>query len=223
MQVTSEAGRTRIGLVSTEPIRLEGFHSAFEDHASILIVVGDLDTLLADSSLNYLILDLSYDFQWMAVQSRVKRMRPDIHQILVGPSCDEELVLKSIAAGGRAYLDSNCGPLKVRQAVESVIQGSIWAPRRVLSKLIDQLLEQNAVADQETVPSFSPRERQVLDLIMTARSNREICVGAGYRGAHGEGLRSKLDAEDGNGQPSVAIGAGHPSVDARPLAAAVLG
>jgi len=88
-------------------------------------------------------------------------------------------VLKSIAAGARAYLDSNCGPLKVRQAVETVIQGSIWAPRRVLSKLIDQLLMQNAVVAPVAAPSFSPRERQVLDLIMTARSNREIATELG--------------------------------------------
>jgi DNA-binding NarL/FixJ family response regulator len=179
MEVTSGARRTRVGLIATEPMRLAGFHSSFEDHATILIAVGDLDTLLADYSLSYLILDLSYHVEWMAVQSRVRRARPDIRQILVGPPCSEESVLKLIAAGARAYLDSNCGPLKVRQAVETVIQGSIWAPRRVLSKLIDQLLVQNAAVAPIAAPSFSPRERQVLDLIMTARSNREIATELG--------------------------------------------
>jgi DNA-binding NarL/FixJ family response regulator len=55
-----------------------------------------------------------------------------------------------------------------------VIQGSIWAPRRVLSKLIDRLLTQSTPSVLLPAPTFSPRERQVLDLIMTACSNREI-------------------------------------------------
>jgi DNA-binding NarL/FixJ family response regulator len=59
--------------------------------------------------------------------------------------------------------------------VESVIQGTIWAPRRVLSVLIDQLMSRPVAAMEPSAPpAFSPRERQVLDLIMTACSNREI-------------------------------------------------
>jgi DNA-binding NarL/FixJ family response regulator len=161
-------------LICTEPIRLMGLVSSFEDHPSIRIHIGELDMLLADRSLHYLILDVNYDPLRLETQSRVRRLRPDIGQIVLGPAGDEELVLRSIGAGSRAYLDSSCGPLAVRQAVESVIQGYIWAPRRILTKLIDRLLTQSAVTLPLPVPTFSPRERQVLDLIMSACSNREI-------------------------------------------------
>src|SRR6202021_1605159 len=79
----------------------------------------------------------------------------------------------------RAYLEPDCGPQAVRQAVELVAQGSIWAPRRVLSKLIDRLLHQGSEGVALPAPTFSPRERQVLDLIMTACSNREIAAELG--------------------------------------------
>ena len=49
--------------------------------------------------------------------------------------------MNAIIAGARAYLDLRAGPEMVRKAIEAVTEGSIWAPRRVLSKLIDRLLK----------------------------------------------------------------------------------
>lgn len=175
MQDNSRSTCVRVGLICTEPIRLTGLCSAFDHHASIVIAVGDLDTLLRDASLRFLILDLSFDPKWFEILSMVRRARPDIQQIVVGPFGNDEQILRSIRAGARGFLDPSSGPLALRQAVEGVIHGSIWAPRRVLSAMIDQLLSRpSAPTAEQMAPSFSPRERQVLDLIMTACSNREI-------------------------------------------------
>jgi DNA-binding NarL/FixJ family response regulator len=130
--------------------------------------------LLADLTLRYMILDVSVCSDWMEKLSMVRRVRPDIHQIVLGPAGNDEQILRSIIAGARAYLDPNSGPLAVRLAVETVIQGCIWAPRRLLSKIIERLLSQQGTSLPLPSPVLSPRERQVLDLIMTASSNREI-------------------------------------------------
>jgi DNA-binding NarL/FixJ family response regulator len=161
-------------LVSTQHIREIGLASAFDDHSTIVITTGDLDQLLADDGLGYLLLDVSTDPNWMETQIMVRRVRPDIRQIVLGPAENDELILRSIAAGARGYLDSNSGPFSVMQAVETVVQGSIWAPRKLLAKLIDRLLTQHGGAVTLASPALSPRERQVLELIMSARSNREI-------------------------------------------------
>ncbi len=167
----------RVGLFSNEPIRLTGLTGAFEDHPAIDIVVDDFEVLLGDTSVACLILDAGDDPEWMDKQLRVRRMRPDIRLAVLGPAGDEELVLQAIRAGARAYLDLNCEPFAVRQALEVMMDGSIWAPRRVLAKLLDRLLSQSVPrvpVMEAPAPAFSPRERQVLDLIMTACSNREI-------------------------------------------------
>jgi DNA-binding NarL/FixJ family response regulator len=174
MHVRAGFSPTRVALISTEPIRLAGLYSAFEDHPSITLVVGELEVLLADHSLTFLILDAIYDSAWLELQALVRRLRPDMRQIVFGPPGNEELIQRTIGDGARAYLASNTGPPAVRKAVEAVIDGTIWAPRRVLSRLIDGLLSQGALKIPLVVPVFSPRERQVLDLIMTACSNREI-------------------------------------------------
>jgi DNA-binding NarL/FixJ family response regulator len=175
MQVNSRSTAVRVGLVSTEPIRVAGLCSAFDHHPFIQVAVGDLDTLLEDASLRFLILDLSFEPKWFDDLEMVRKMRPDIRQVIIGPPGEDEQILRSIRAGVRAFLDPSAGPLALRQAVEAVIQGTIWAPRRLLSVMIDQLMSRPAgPVLPATAPTFSPRERQVLDLIMTACSNREI-------------------------------------------------
>jgi DNA-binding NarL/FixJ family response regulator len=62
----------------------------------------------------------------------------------------------------------------VRQAIEVVTSGSIWAPRRLLSRLIDRLLNVNLAIHTTPVPQLTPREEQVLKLILLANSTREI-------------------------------------------------
>jgi DNA-binding NarL/FixJ family response regulator len=104
----------------------------------------------------------------------IRSARPDIRLIVIGPGGDEELVQNSIIAGARAYLDLNAGPEMVRMAIEVVTEGSIWAPRRLLSKLIDRLLKVSDPVLPAAIPQLTTRERQVLELIMMARSNREI-------------------------------------------------
>jgi DNA-binding NarL/FixJ family response regulator len=168
-----------VGVIASEPIRLTGLVSVFDNHPSIQIVLGDLDSIFLDFSVHHLVLDLGDSARTMETQTLVRKARPDIRQVVLGPAGDDELILRSLRAGARAYLDFNCGPLAVRQAVEAVIQGSIWAPRRLLSMLIDRLLATAGPGTPAPAPVLSPRERQVLDLIMTARSNREIAVELG--------------------------------------------
>jgi DNA-binding NarL/FixJ family response regulator len=131
-------------------------------------VQGNLESLLADDSMHYLILDVNDSTRWMETQSTISRLRPDVRQLVLGPSGDDELILRSISAGARGYLDANSRPFAVRMATEAVIEGGIWAPRRL------QLLNRRNPSVSLAAPTLSPRERQVLDLIMTSHSNREI-------------------------------------------------
>jgi DNA-binding NarL/FixJ family response regulator len=175
----------RIGVVADEPIRLAGLSSIFdqperEGRAQMVPVLGAMRELLAKPALKYLVVDLQSSPQGMAALETIRRARPDVRMIVIGPSGDEELVLKSIIAGARAYLDLSASPETVRDAVEIVTQGSIWAPRRLLSKLIDRLLE-NPEAGPISMPSttLTSRESQVMELILKARSNREIALQLG--------------------------------------------
>ncbi|MGA2086818.1 MAG: response regulator transcription factor [Terracidiphilus sp.] len=169
----------RIGLVSDEPIRLEGLASIFdqpaqEGHARLIPVTGTLDELLARSTLEYLVVDLHSSSVGLKALKAIRHRRPGIRLIVIGPQGNDQLVLDSIIAGARAYLESTAGPDTVRTAIEVVTGGSIWAPRRLLSKLIDRLLKVPHSGLTSAGPHLTGRERQVLELVLMARSNREI-------------------------------------------------
>jgi DNA-binding NarL/FixJ family response regulator len=168
-----------IGLVSDEPMRLEGLVSIFDQpsydgNAPLLPVPGPLPEMLLHTSLEYLVVDLHSSPGGLAILDSIRRARPALKLIVIGPEGNDELVLESIVAGARAYLDLSADTAMVRQAIEVVTSGSIWAPRRLLSKLIDRLLKVPDPSLTNSTLHVTAREKEVLDLILQARSNREI-------------------------------------------------
>lgn len=169
----------RIGLVTDEPIRLEGLTCIFEQpskdgYARLLPVTGSMEELLAAADLEYLVVDLHSSPSSLEILDAIRRVRPAVRLIVIGPEGDDELVMEAIIAGARAYLDLTADPDTVRMAIDVVTGGSIWAPRRLLSKLIDRLLKVPDTSLLNANPHLTARERQVLELILMARSNREI-------------------------------------------------
>ena len=196
----------RIGVLAGEPIRLAGLSSIFEEPAEkgrprLVSVVGTLPQLLADRELQYLVVDFNSSSEGMKTLEEVKRARPGMRQIVIGPDKEDELVLEAITAGARAYLDSSADPHTVRMAIDIVVSGSIWAPRKLLSKLIDRLLGVPAGGSPNHGGlELTSREREVLDLILLARSNREIAEQLGIEErtvkAHVGRLMRKTGAEN---------------------------
>lgn len=169
----------RIGVLAGEPIRLEGLTMIFEEgpqpgRPGLIPVVGELKELVGNPAVDYLVVDLNSTAGGMEVLHEARRARPALKQIVIGPKNDDELVLKAVIAGARAYLDSDAGPETVRMAIDVVVSGSIWAPRRLLSELIDRLLNVPHGNAGGHGPQLTDREREVLKLILLAKSNREI-------------------------------------------------
>jgi len=168
-----------IGLVSDQPIRLEGLMSIFDQPASEGVpamrpIAGTLEEMLKRHTLEYLVLDTETSSGSLVMLESIRRSRPNLRLIVIGPEGNDEMVLESIIAGARAYLDMSTDTETVRQAIETVTSGSIWAPRRLLSKLIDRLLKLPDSSLTNGAPYLTEREKQVLELILLARSNREI-------------------------------------------------
>ena len=167
----------RIGVVAGEPIRTAGLKSIFEQPAEegktrLVPVVGTISELLSGAAPEYIVVDL-HDSSGLETVESIHRLRPEIRLIVIGPQNNDEYVLNAIMAGARGYLDPAAGPEVVYRAIEIVTSGSIWAPRRLLSRLIDRLLR---VPDASITggSQLTLRERQVLELILSAHSNREI-------------------------------------------------
>jgi DNA-binding NarL/FixJ family response regulator len=205
MASVNHTNSIRIGVMAGEPIRLEGLSSVFErepefGQKSLTPIIGEIAKLLEDRDLEYIVIDLNSPNGGMKTLTEIRRQRPDLRLIVIGPAGNDELVLDSIIGGARAYLDVTAGPRTVREAIEVVVSGSIWAPRKLLSLLIDRLLTSGDGSLSNLAPHLTIRERQVLDLILLARSNREIAHELGIEErtvkAHVGRLMRKTGAEN---------------------------
>ncbi|MGB7263884.1 MAG: response regulator transcription factor [Terracidiphilus sp.] len=169
----------RIGVPAGEPVRVAGLASIFdlpaqEDQAQLVPVIGTLPELLALEDIDYFVVDLHSSSGGLEELQTIRRARPEIRSIVIGPEGDDELVLNAIIAGARAYLGQSAGPGLVRLAIGVVTSGSIWAPRRLLCRVIDRLLKTPSTRQASGSSQLTPREQQVLELITMAHSTREI-------------------------------------------------
>src|ERR1700679_2291923 len=101
------SGPVHIGLVSDENIRLEGLVSIFDllarsGSASLLPITGTLQEMLARPALEYLVVDLHGAPNGLDIVERIRRARPALCLIVIGPEGNDQLVMESIIAGARA-------------------------------------------------------------------------------------------------------------------------
>ena len=112
------------------------------------------------------------------VMASLKVTRPRLRIILTGSGLDEESVLKAITFGAKGYVDAAASPADFVQAIRIVSQGSVWAPRRVLSMFIERESSHVSISPGPISPAgrvmFTDREKEVLELLVGGRSNKEI-------------------------------------------------
>lgn len=194
------APRLRVALLESEPVRVQGFLSLFQGHPRIDFVVFDLPGLFADREFTLALIGLHGDQLTPGLLGTIRGLRPDLRLIVMGPEADDEAILAAIGAGAKAYLEASATREQVEQAIEIVNQGSIWAPRRVLSLFVDRVTRPIARPAAHSTVQFTAREREVLKLLVAARSNREIAknLGIGERTvkAHVAKLMRKVGVEN---------------------------
>src|SRR5215467_12160962 len=116
----------RVAVVESDPLRFVGFRALFDSEAD-LGQLPDIDLVLLGNRGSQNLYD---------VMASLKAVRPDLKILVTGSGMDEESVLKAIAAGAKGYVDEAAAPAEFIQALRRVNQGSVWAPRRVLSTFI---------------------------------------------------------------------------------------
>jgi DNA-binding NarL/FixJ family response regulator len=104
----------------------------------------------------------------------LKAIRPCLRIIVIGSGMEDETILKVITFGAKGYVDAAASPADFVQAIRIVSQGSVWSPRRILSRFI----ERASVAPGWIFPAnrntLTEREKEVLEMLVVGRSNKEI-------------------------------------------------
>ena len=163
-----------MGLVATDPLRMIGLQAIFGDDGGVefiaLTVPGELDV----AGLGLVMVDAGCTDYLFELLLAFRRKHPRLKLIVMGEETDLAFIQRVIGAGVNGYLALIAKEGEIRMAIDVVLDGSVWAPRKVLARL----LEANGagVTDSGTrmVPKITEREAQVLRLLAAGRANREI-------------------------------------------------
>jgi DNA-binding NarL/FixJ family response regulator len=169
----------RLAVVESDPLRFVGFRALFDSEADFELVSASLPELAIEKNIDLVLLGSRGGQGLFDQMASLKAARPDLRIIVTGSGMDEETILKAIASGAKGYVDEAAAPAEFVQAIRVVNQGSVWAPRRVLSMFIERVTSSPGRIFPAGRVTFTDREKEVLEMLVAGRSNKEIGAALG--------------------------------------------
>ena len=169
----------RIAVVESDPLRFVGFRALFDSETDFELISSSLPDIAAQQSVDLILLGYRSGQNLFDLMASLKAARPDLRIIVTGSGMDDETVLKAIASGAKGYVDEAASPTEFVQAIRIVNEGSVWAPRKVLSMFIERVTSAPGRIFPAGRVTFTDREREVLEMLVAGRSNKEIGAALG--------------------------------------------
>ena len=169
----------RIAVVEGDPLRFVGFRALFDSETDFELISATVQDLASRENVDLVLLGSRGSQNLFDLMASLKAARPDLRIIVTGSGADEETILKAIAAGAKGYGDEAAAPTEFVQAIRIVHQGPVWAPRRVLSTFIERVSSAPGRIFPAGRVTFTDREKEVLEMLVAGRSNKEIGAALG--------------------------------------------
>lgn len=164
----------RVAVIESDPLRLIGLRTCLGSASDFELSSASLADASAQQSIDLVLLGNHIGSNLFEVVATLKAARPDLRVIVMGAGMDEENILKAIASGAKGYIDEAADPTEFEQAFRVVNHGSVWAPRRVLSLFIERVSNSPGRIFPAGRVCFTHREKEVLEMLVAGRSNKEI-------------------------------------------------
>lgn len=169
--------RLRVGVIAGDPLRMLGFQSLFADHIVIAIVpVGDTEPLdaLATLGIDLVVVAAQNTSQVFEAIRDIRAACPAMRLIVMATHDEPEFIERVLRVGAHGYLTATAARPEIEEAIAQVYDGQTWTPLRAAESA-----PTTAAVNQSAPPGpegYTERELQVLDLLHTGQSNREIAT-----------------------------------------------
>jgi len=173
----------RVLVADDHALLRRGLRLLFADHlpgAAVVDVAGFEEALAAlaqGPAFDLAILDL--DMPGMAGAASLRRLRstwPQLRVVVLSASETREHVLAAIGAGAHGYLLKSMDNAEMVRALKQVLAGTIYVPGFMTDA---PALGDAAATPAPTAAELTPRQRQVLQLLIDGKSNKEISSALG--------------------------------------------
>lgn len=173
--------KIRVALVDDHPMLREGVVSTLDAEPDFEVVGqgSNADEALAlarDHLPDLIILDVSMGGGGINAARAIAAACPIVKIVMLTVSEDEEDVLAALKVGARGYVLKGVGGPDLVRIVRSINAGEPYVTPSLAASLLRELREQptDKKAAPDPLSELTERERQILELVATGRSNKEV-------------------------------------------------
>lgn len=198
----------RVLLVDDQSLFREGLRTLLSTRAD-LEVVGEAGdgaqalSIAADVRPDVVLMDLQMPVtDGVRATAALRERLPDIRVLVLTTFDDETNVIGALRAGAAGYLLKDASVETLVGAIHAAARGESFLQSTVTGTVVDALtrLMSAGPAASALVMPLSPREREILRLVSTGASNKEIadrlCLAEGTVKNHVTNILVKLDVRD---------------------------
>ena len=181
------------------------------DNIEVVAEMEDVDDLIrtiGETDAEIILLDLELEHtHGVDALKLVRENAPDVKVIIYTSHDEEDRIVQAAELGVDGYLLKGCGQRELVNAIESVSTGGIALESTVAGKLMQHMNRRSNESVADTV-RFSKHEAQVLKLIASGKTNRDIgetlFISESTVKFHVHAILNKLDASNRTEAVSIA-------------------
>jgi DNA-binding NarL/FixJ family response regulator len=139
------------------------------------------------------VIDISMpDLNGIEATQQIAKQAPDTKIVVLTMHDSEELARKVLEAGARAFVLKSDAVRDLANAVKTVVKGKPFFSGKISEMLLRGYLEGSRKSEMESIPTLTPREREVVQLLAEGKSSKEVASILGTSPATVETQRSKI-------------------------------
>jgi len=174
--------QTTVSIVDDHPVFRDGLRRCLEACKSIRVAAAvsggeDLWRSLSSGSVPEIVLmDIEMpDANGIELTKQLTEKYPDVRVVMLTAFSDTERVVAALKAGAVGYLLKNVSPDVICSTVQSVAAGENMLSGEIAGRVLREFeSERRQDEHRERLAALTPREEEILELLATGESNREI-------------------------------------------------
>lgn len=171
----------RIVVVDDHPLLREGVARSLEESGRFTIVGqgGSADEairLAAEHDPDLILLDLSIPGGGLNAARAIGESAPEVKIVVLTASEADEDIMTALKAGAKGYVLKGVGSATLVDIVQGVADGESYVSPALAARLLTEMRGRggSSVAGESPLAGLTPREEEILRLVGTGQSNKEI-------------------------------------------------
>lgn len=190
--------RIEVLLVDDHRIFREGLRASMNDYEFVSVVgeaVDGQDALEKIKQLSpaVILIDLNMpNMSGLEVTPIIRRRYPNTKVIALTMHDNREYVSEALRCGAHGYVLKDATPEQVVRAIQCACEGVAYFSPSISKLVVQKFLETSKIESRQRTVSLTTREQQVLELLSTGKTSKQIAVQLGIATRTAETFRARL-------------------------------